>query len=50
MVPLKAMEKIFSDRGIKPTDTLIFYDDQMKPTVTRLFWTAHVLAIKRLGS
>ncbi len=43
MVPLKAMEKIFSDRGIKSTDTLIFYDDQMKPTVTRLFWTAHVL-------
>jgi thiosulfate/3-mercaptopyruvate sulfurtransferase len=43
MVPLKAMEKIFSDRGIKPTDTLIFYDDQMKPTVTRLFWTPHVL-------
>ncbi len=41
--PLKEMEAALGKLGIKPTDTLILYDETITREVARVFWTMDVL-------
>ncbi|OGL60427.1 MAG: hypothetical protein A3J27_10380 [Candidatus Tectomicrobia bacterium RIFCSPLOWO2_12_FULL_69_37] len=43
MAPVEKMEEIFGKLGIKPTDTLVLYDESASREVARVFWTADVL-------
>lgn len=43
IAPVEKLEGLFGELGIKPTDTLVLYDDIVGEPVTRLFWTIDVL-------
>jgi thiosulfate/3-mercaptopyruvate sulfurtransferase len=43
LAPVEKLEALFGDLGIKPTDTLVLYDDIVGEPVARLFWTFDVL-------
>lgn len=43
LAPVEKLEGLFGELGIKPTDTLVLYDDIVGEPVTRLFWTFDVL-------
>jgi thiosulfate/3-mercaptopyruvate sulfurtransferase len=43
LAPVEKLEGIFGELGIKPTDTVIVYDDIVGEPVARLFWTFEVL-------
>ncbi|MBI3015270.1 MAG: sulfurtransferase, partial [Candidatus Tectomicrobia bacterium] len=43
VAPVERLEGLFGELGIRPTDTLVLYDDIVGEPVTRLFWTFDVL-------
>ncbi len=43
LAPVEKLEGLFGELGIKPTDTLVLYDDIVGEAAARLFWTFDVL-------
>jgi len=43
LAPVEKLEALFGEAGIKPTDTVVLYDDIVGEPVARLFWTFDVL-------
>ncbi len=43
LAPAEKLEGLFGELGIKPTDTLVLYDDIVGEPAARLFWTFDVL-------
>ncbi|MBI2880906.1 MAG: sulfurtransferase [Candidatus Tectomicrobia bacterium] len=41
--PVEAMEEKLGKLGIRPTDTLVLYDETITREVARMFWTADIL-------
>lgn len=48
LAPVEKLEALLGELGIKPTDTLVFYDDTVGEPVGRLFWTLDVLGHARV--
>ncbi len=43
LAPVEKLEGLFGELGIRPTDTLVLYDDIVGEPAARLFWTFDVL-------
>jgi thiosulfate/3-mercaptopyruvate sulfurtransferase len=43
LAPVEKVEGVFGELGIKPSDTVILYDDIVGEPVARLFWTLDLL-------